>query len=366
MERFVLTRQSREESLIFSAAWGNERATHTRVIGPERPLAIIQVAFCFDFGTERHDFGGSKMHDDDRNEARVEKNWGDRAPATTTRWLVILGLLVFAAAIFGGGYAYQQSVAMSDLTAQNQTLHSIITQMRSQIGALTEKLDQMNTPPPPPEHPAAAPAAKRATSAAPASQDKRLKQVQSQLAEQQKQLKETRDQLAAAKSDLESKLGSTREELNGSIARTHEELVALEKRGERSYYEFDLSKSKRFQREGPIQVSLRKADSKHQSYDLMMLVDDHELTKKKVDLYEPIWLHQNDQPQPVQIVVNRIDKDHVHGYVSAPKYKESELASNSMQPSADMTSKKISSPTSTSPSSSTTSSSGPATSSQGQ
>jgi hypothetical protein len=28
----------------------------------------------------------------------------------------------------------------------------------------------------------------------------------------------------------------------------------------------------------------------------------------------------------VQIIVNRIDKDTVHGYISAPKYKPSELA----------------------------------------
>jgi hypothetical protein len=28
----------------------------------------------------------------------------------------------------------------------------------------------------------------------------------------------------------------------------------------------------------------------------------------------------------VQIVLNKIDKDHVHGYISAPKYKPSELA----------------------------------------
>jgi hypothetical protein len=194
-----------------------------------------------------------------------------------------------------------------------------------------------------------------------------MKQVQSQLARQQKQLKDTQDQLAAAKSDLEGKLGSTRDELNGSIARTHEELVGLEKRGERKYYEFDLSKSKDFQREGPIQISLRKADSKHQSYDLMMLVDDHQLSKKKVDLYEPIWLHQNDQPQPVQIVVNKIEKNSIHGYVSAPRYRESDLASNAAQPSPDLTSRTIPTPTSTSSShSSSTTPSATATSPQGQ
>ena len=68
----------------------------------------------------------------------------------------------------------------------------------------------------------------------------------------------------------------------------------------------------------------------------VVLVDDHELSKKKVDLYEPIWLHQGDMPQPVQVVVNKIDKDHIHGYVSAPKYRESELASNvTSQPAND-------------------------------
>src|SRR6266853_500643 len=292
------------------------------------------------------------MRNDDRNDARAERKWEDRAPAPTTRWLVILGLLFFAAAIFGGGYAYQQSTVTSDLTAQNQALHSTIDQMRNQMGSLTAKLDQMSTPPRAQAPDAGAPAARRKTSGSSAAQERRMKQVQSQIAEQRKQLKDTQDQLAAAKTDLESKLGSTRDELNGSIARTHEELVGLEKRGERSYFEFDLTKSKGFQREGPIQLSLRKADSKHQSFDLMMLVDDHQLSKKKVDLYEPIWLHQSDRPQPVQVVVNKIEKDHIHGYVSAPKYKESELASNATQPPADMTSRPVSTPTTTSSSSS--------------
>jgi hypothetical protein len=36
--------------------------------------------------------------------------------------------------------------------------------------------------------------------------------------------------------------------------------------------------------------------------------------------YEP------DNGQPVEIVINDISKDHIHGYVSAPKYHQSELA----------------------------------------
>ncbi len=310
----------------------------------------------------------TKQNDDSR-EDRTEKRWEDRAPSGTTRWLVILGLLFLAAVIFGGGYAYEQSMATSDLTIQNQSLRSTIDQLRNQIDTMTAKLEQMAAPPPAPAPPTVAkvPAAKRSTSGSSSAQDRRMKQVQSQLAAQQKELKDTEDQLANAKSDLEGKLGSTRDELDGSIARTHDELVSLEKRGERSYYEFGLSKSKSYEREGPIQISLRKADSKHQSYDLMMLVDDHQLAKKKVDLYEPIWLHEGDQPQPVQVVVNKIDKDHVHGYVSAPKYTESQLTSRAAQPSNDAISKPISSST---PSSSSYSTLHPpsasATSSQGQ
>ena len=301
---------------------------------------------------------------DEPDERREEETWRDRAPSTTKRWLVILAVLLFAFAVFGGGYIYEQGIATSDLTTQNHSLQSTVDQMRTQIGTLSAKLDQMTTPPPVQQPPASATGTKRTTSSSSAAQDRRMKQVQSQLADQQKQLKETQDQVAAARSDLEGELGSTRDELNGSIAKTHDELVDLEKRGERSYFEFDLSKSKTFQREGPIQISLRKADAKHQSYDIMMLVDDHQLAKKKVVLYEPVWLHEADQPQPVQVVVNKIDKDRIHGYVSAPKYRESELASNAARSSSDSISNQVSTPSPTSSHSTSNPSSSSTTSSQ--
>jgi hypothetical protein len=167
---------------------------------------------------------------------------------------------------------------------------------------------------------------KRAATKRRATVDKRYSQLKSRLDEQQKQLKEAQDEIAKNRAELEGSISSTRDELNGSIAKTHEELVALEKRGERSYFEFDLTKSKQFQRYGPLTLSLRKADTKHKNYDLALIVDDNELSKKKVNLYEPIWIHTESGGQPMQVVVNRIEKNLVHGYVSAPKYKPSELA----------------------------------------
>jgi len=120
-------------------------------------------------------------------------------------------------------------------------------------------------------------------------------------------------------------LSSTRDELNGSIARTHDDIVALRKRGERNYYEFDLNKSSSFERTGPVSLSLRKTNVKRRYFDIAMIVDDQKLEKKHVNLYEPVWINLPDRAEPVQLVVNSISKSNVKGYLSEPKYKKSEL-----------------------------------------
>jgi uncharacterized coiled-coil protein SlyX len=244
-----------------------------------------------------------------------------------SRWLVVAAIVLFAVAGIAFGYGYRQQALVGQLTAQEKIANASLGDMQAQVNTLTSKLNEITAAQAAAQvaaaHNASAkPGAKRA--AAPG--DKRYKQLQAQLAEQQKQLNETQDLVAKNRSDLEGSLNSTRDDLNGSIARTHEEVVALAKRGERNYFEFDLTKSKQFQRFGPLTMSLRKADTKHKNYDLEMIVDDNHFGKKKVNLYEPIWIHTDNDSQPVQIVVNRIEKNLVHGYVSAPKYKASELS----------------------------------------
>jgi hypothetical protein len=263
------------------------------------------------------------------------------APATGTRnlWLII-AIAALAAAGVAFGYGYQQQNKVGQLAAQETTANATINDLQRQLGSVTDKLNSMiaQQQAQQADADAAAQAAAQNKSAAAktangvhsasrqGTTDKRYKQLQAQLADQQKQLKDTQDQVAKNRADLEGSLNSTRDELNGSIAKTHEELVVLAKRGERSYFEFDLSKSKNFQRVGPVALSLRKSDTKHKSFDLQLIVDDNQLTKKKVNLYEPVWIHTENESQPVQVVANRIDKDHIHGYVSAPKYRPSELA----------------------------------------
>ena len=267
------------------------------------------------------------------------ENGHNRQPASfgVNRWLMVAAVALIAAAGLAFGYGYRQQIAVGHMTAQASVANATINEMQGQLNTLTAKLNEMSAAQQaaeaaqkktPAVHANAA-GAKLAAGKKSTTENKRLKELQARIDEQQKQLKETQDQVAKNRVDLEGNLNSTRDELNGSIAKTHEELVALAKRGERSYFEFDLTKSKQFQRVGPLTLSLRKADTKHKSYDLEMVVDDNKLTKKKVNLYEPIWIHAENDSQPVQVVVNRVEKNLVHGYVSAPKYKPSELAASS-------------------------------------
>ncbi len=223
-----------------------------------------------------------------------------------------------------GGYAIHEHRIAKSLEADNQQTNATLAATRNQVDDLNAKVNALATrvqsqPAPAPNPPV------RRTVASHRSEAPRWKKLQSQLDVQNKAIEDTRNQLATTQGDLTN----TRTELTGSIARTHDELVVLEKKGERNYYEFDIYKAKQFQHDGPFGVRLKKANSKHQFADLELMVDDRNLTQKHVNLYQPVMFYTPDSPQAVELVINSISKDHIHGYVSAPKYRQSELASMS-------------------------------------
>ena len=55
-------------------------------------------------------------------------------------------------------------------------------------------------------------------------------------------------------------------------------------------------------------------------------MDDNLLTKKHVSLYEPVQFYPADYGQPLEIVIYQTSKNEARGYVSAPQYRQSELA----------------------------------------
>jgi hypothetical protein len=249
--------------------------------------------------------------------AEVSKMTEAVVPSDRKR-LVVVALVIAVVALLGFGYALHERSLVRQSSEHKAQLQAALQQTQAQVAALTAKMDaisqqQAASPMTVVVHERSAPV--RRTAAVRKVEDPRWKQFKSQLDEQGRAIESARDDLV-----------NTRTELSGSIARTHDELVVLQKRGERNYYEFDLGKSKQFARNGPIGVSLRKASIKHQYADLELMVDDARLSRKHVNLYEPVMFYASDAAQPVELVINSISKDHIRGYISEPKYRKSDLA----------------------------------------
>ncbi len=256
------------------------------------------------------------------------------APVPTQTWHMKAVAAALGVGLLGfGGYAMHEHSAAKQAEQNSAQVNQSLQTTNAQVAQLTSKLNDIEAQRQAEaakaqqiaEEQEQARAARKASGKASAGKtvrrdDPRWKKMQDQLDAQQ-----------AAINATNSNLDSTKTELSGSIAKTHEELVVLQKKGERNYYEFDLTKDKNFHHQGPIGVRLRKANVKHQYADLELLVDDRSLTQKHVNLLQPTIFYAADSEAPVEIVINSVTKDHIHGYVSAPKYRRSELASSQAQ-----------------------------------
>lgn len=136
-------------------------------------------------------------------------------------------------------------------------------------------------------------------------------QVREQLDAQGKIIDETRTQLQRAIGDLG--------EQSGLIARNHDEVQELKRRGEREYFDFDVKKSKQFDRVGPIALRLRGSDQKRSKFTLTLLADDKEIEKKDKTLLEPVQFYMKGKRTVNEIVVYEVTKDRVVGYLSVAK-----------------------------------------------
>lgn len=139
------------------------------------------------------------------------------------------------------------------------------------------------------------------------------------------ELSGTQSDVAATKADLEStksKLQSTVGDLgvqSGLIARNHDEVEELKRLGERDIFEFSLTKEKKPQHVGPIQVVLRKTDPKHYRYTMDVVADDKNIEKKDKTVGEPVQFYVRGARAPYEIVVFDITKKDAKGYLSTPK-----------------------------------------------
>jgi F0F1-type ATP synthase membrane subunit b/b' len=135
--------------------------------------------------------------------------------------------------------------------------------------------------------------------------------VKTDLTKTQSDLATTMTQLQSVRGDLSN--------TNSVIARNHDELVLLEHRGDRNYYEFTLTKGAK-KPVGTVSLELKKTDPKKNKFTLNILADDKTYEKKDRNVNEPLQFYSGKDPKLFEIVVNSISaKNQISGYLTTPK-----------------------------------------------
>jgi predicted nucleic acid-binding Zn-ribbon protein len=121
--------------------------------------------------------------------------------------------------------------------------------------------------------------------------------------------------LSATKNDLQMARG----EFGTLIARNHDEVEELRRRGDRDYYEFTIEKKNARQKVGDLMVELKGVNTKKNLYTVSLFVDDARYEKRNKSANEPIYFFIHGSRTPLEFTVNSIGKDKITGYLSVPK-----------------------------------------------
>ena len=175
--------------------------------------------------------------------------------------------------------------------------------------------------------------ARKLTKASVAAYDKKLSGLESNVNTQLASKASTDDvtklngDVSGVKNDLDATKGKLDRAtgdmgvMSGLIARNHDDLEELKRKGDRNYYEFTVQKSKTPQRVGPVQMSLNKTDLKKSKYTMTVLADDKSIEKKDKTAGEPVQFYVKGAQHyaPYEIVVFDVGKNQITGYLSTPK-----------------------------------------------
>jgi hypothetical protein len=83
----------------------------------------------------------------------------------------------------------------------------------------------------------------------------------------------------------------------------------------RSYYSFALAPSSHFTRVGPIEVSLRSVDTRRNAANLSIVSDLFKWDVQHVEMNQPVRINVGGNQQPLELVLDRIDKNRLEGHL---------------------------------------------------
>ena len=135
-------------------------------------------------------------------------------------------------------------------------------------------------------------------------------------------LKNVDTKVVGVRTDLDSTredLKMARSEMGTLIARNHDEIDQLRRLGERDYIEFTIAGKNKPQKVGNLTVELKGVNEKRGQFSVAMTAEDRRLEKKNRAMNEPIFFYLSGTKIPEELVVNKVGKDTVSGYVSIPK-----------------------------------------------
>ncbi len=257
----------------------------------------------------------------------------------TPRWIAVLFALLFIALGAVGFFAYSSTSKLSKdlgdaqktnatLTAQLEQANTRLAELKSIVEVTQQKVGMTASEVAGAKSRAEAirkeqvAADQKLTGQITAVQNEsneKIGAVASEVGGAKKDIADTRSDLEATKAKLESTKGDMGV-MSGLIARNHDDLEELRRRGDRNYYEFNIKKAKNAQRVGPIQVNLNKTDPKKSKYTMTVVADDRQIEKKDKTSGEPVQFYVgSSRMAPYEIVVFTVGKDQITGYLSTPK-----------------------------------------------
>src|ERR1700674_726466 len=271
------------------------------------------------------------MSEDKFMETRTE------SPAWTLPAIIVLGLLAIGGLAFGWNASSKLDATQQSVTAQLKTTQQAVQQDMSSLKDRLAQDEKANT-----------------------DLQGDLKVVTGKLKITQGQLKKARDEAAnlnyattqkltaldsSVHSELATKatsddvkvvdtkvvgvktdLDATREDLKMArsemgtlIAGNHDEIEQLRRLGERDYVEFTIIGKNKPQKVGNVTVELKGVNEKRNQFSAAVTIEDKQFEKKNRPMNEPIFFYMSGTHIPQEIVVNKVGKNTVSGYVSIPK-----------------------------------------------
>src|SRR6184192_2081668 len=138
--------------------------------------------------------------------------------------------------------------------------------------------------------------------------------------------------VVGVKTDLDATredLKMARSEMGTLIARNHDEIDQLRRLGERDYVEFTITGKNKPQKVGNVTVELKAVNEKKGQYSVNLTSEDRLLQKRNRAMNEPIFFYLHGTKIPQELVINKVGKDTISGYVSIPKANLTPAASAS-------------------------------------